>query len=82
MPVAELSVVLGISSGQLRKNDLFAEEDDDFIFLPAEVSIFARGNLPGILGYFGQTIATYSLDEFASIIINVLELYRNFQEFR
>ena len=59
---AELPVMLGALADDLG-NDFFGEEDDDFIVLAAAASIFARRNLNRILGYFEQTIATYSLDE-------------------
>ena len=55
---AELSVMLGALADDL-ENDIFAEEDNDFIVLAAAASIFARRNLNRILGYFEQTIATY-----------------------
>ena len=54
----ELSVMLGALADDL-ENDIFAEEDNDFIVLAAAASIFARRNLNRILGYFEQTIATY-----------------------
>ena len=60
---AELLFVLDVLADDL-ENDFFREDDDDFIFLAATSSIFARRNLNRILGYFEQTIATYSLDEF------------------
>ena len=55
---AELSAMLGALADDL-ENDIFAEEDNDFIVLAAAASIFARRNLNRILGYFEQTIATY-----------------------
>ena len=60
---AELPVMLDVFADDL-ENDFFGEDDDDFIVLAAAASIFARRNLNRILGYFEQTIATYSLDEF------------------
>ena len=61
--VAELPVMLDILADDL-ENNFFGEEDDDFIVLSSAASTFARKNLNRILGYFEQTIATYSLDEF------------------
>ena len=61
--VAELPVMLGVLADDL-ENNFFGEEDDDFIILSSEASTFARKNLDRILGYFEQTIATYSLNEF------------------
>ena len=59
---AELPVMLDVLADDF-ENEFFGEEDDDFIVLAAAASIFARRNLNRILGYFEQTIATYSLDE-------------------
>ncbi|XP_068673175.1 putative nuclease HARBI1 [Montipora foliosa] len=61
--VAELPVMLDVLVDDL-ENDFFGEDDDDFIILAAAASIFERRNLNRILGYFEQTIAMYSLDEF------------------
>ena len=60
---AELPVMLDVLADDLENNS-FGEEDDDFIVLSSAASIFARKNLNRILGYFEQTIVTYSLDEF------------------
>ena len=60
---AELPVMLDVLADDL-ENNFFGEEDDDFIVLSSAASMFARKNLNRILGYFEQTIATYSLDEF------------------
>ena len=60
---AELPMMLNVLADDF-ENEFFGEEDDDFIVLAAAASIFARSNLNRILGYFEQTIATYSLDEF------------------
>ena len=60
---AELPVMLDVLADDL-ENNFFGEEDDDFIILSFAASIFARKNFNRILGYFEQTIATYSLDEF------------------
>ena len=60
--VAELPVMLDALADDLEK-DFFGEENDDFIVLAAAAAIFPRRNFNRILGYFEQTIATYSLDE-------------------
>ena len=60
---AELPVMLDVLADDL-ENNFFGEEDDDFIVLSSAASTFARKNLNRILGYFEQTIATYSLNEF------------------
>ena len=60
---AELPVLLDVLADDL-ENDFFGEDDDDSIVLAAAASIFARRKLNRILGYFEQTIPTYSLDEF------------------
>ena len=60
---AELPIKLDVLVDDL-ENNFFGEEDDDFIVLSSAAYIFARKNLNRIFGYFEQTIATYSLDEF------------------
>ena len=60
---SEPPVTLDVLADDL-ENNFLGEEDDDFIVLSSTAYIFARKNLNRIFGYFEQTIATYSLDEF------------------